>query len=126
LGLWKNRKGLIAGILLNVFLHKRIIMKMLLVVFRQSLEEDVLTLLSDLNVQAFTESPKVFGVGEAGSAFSSIDWPGHNCMIFSALPDEQAEVVVRRLRSFCDELSQRQHGAKIPLRIFLFPCEQAR
>jgi hypothetical protein len=96
---------------------------MMMVIFRQSLEEDILGLFKELRVQAFTESPKVFGVGEAGHAFASFDWPGHNCMIFSALPDEQAEQVAVALKAFRDHLEQRQ-GARIPIRVFLLPCEQ--
>jgi nitrogen regulatory protein PII len=99
-------------------------MKMVMVIFRQSLEEDILRLLEELHVQAFTESPKVFGVGQAGGAFASFDWPSHNCMIFSALPDDQAERVVERLKAFHDRLSQGQHGAKVPMRVFLLPCDQ--
>jgi hypothetical protein len=45
-------------------------------------------------------------------------------MIFSALPDDQAERVVERLKAFHDRLSQGQHGAKVPMRVFLLPCDQ--
>jgi hypothetical protein len=60
----------------------------------------------------------VFGVGEAGSAFASYAWPGHNCLIFSALPDEQVEQVAVWLKVFHGHLEQRQ-GARIPLWMFL-------
>ena len=47
-------------------------MKMVMVVYRQSLDEDIRHLLKSLDVKAFTESPKVVGIGEAGHAFSSL------------------------------------------------------
>lgn len=100
-------------------------MNMLLVIFRQSLDEDIRELLRGLEVKAFTEAPKVFGIGEAGKANDSFEWPGFNCLILAAMEDKQAEYVIERLREFRDRLSKRQQGAKIPMRVFVLPCERA-
>jgi nitrogen regulatory protein PII len=100
-------------------------MMILMVVFRNSMEDDVLSLLRSSGVDAFTDLPKVFGVGEAGSAFSSFEWPGSNAMILAALQDEEVEPVVDALRAFRDRLTRAQHGAKVPLRAFVVPCAQA-
>ena len=97
-------------------------MTMLLLIFRQSLEQDLHQLLADLEVKAFTQAPKILGMGEAGSTFNSFPWPGHNCMIIAALEDPEADKVVKRLREFRDDLARRQKGAKIPMRVFAFPC----
>lgn len=99
-------------------------MKMLLLVFRDSLEEEIHRLLNKLGVQAFTEITKVSGTGEAGAAFHSFTWPGANMMILTALTEDHAERVVEGLKAFRDELAQQQHGSKIPLRVFVLPCEQ--
>lgn len=99
-------------------------MKMLLLVFRQSLDQDLQKLLKDLDVKAFTEAPKAFGVGKAGTAFSSFARPGFNSMILAAMEEEQADRVVARLRAFRDQLAQRQQGAKIPMRVFTLPCDR--
>ncbi|ALA58913.1 PG0541 family transporter-associated protein [Nitrospira moscoviensis] len=99
-------------------------MKMLLVIFRQSLDEDIGELLQELNLKAFTEAPKVLGIGEAGRAADTLQQPGFNSLILSALEDEQARDVIERLTVFRDALSRKQHGAKIPLRVFVLPCEQ--
>jgi hypothetical protein len=99
-------------------------MTMLLLVFRYSLDEEILRLLKELNVKSFTEAPKVFGMGEAGTAFNSMDWPGSNCMILSAMEDEQATRVVAGLREFRDRLIKQQRNNKIPIRVFAFPCER--
>lgn len=97
-------------------------MQLLLVIFRQSLDEDIRRLLKDLDIKAFTEAPKVFGIGEAGEAFGSLTWPGHNSMILAAMEDEQAERVIRGLQAFRDQMVRQQGDAKIPLRVFAMPC----
>jgi hypothetical protein len=97
-------------------------MRMLLLVFRQSLDKDLHEMLEELDVKAFTEAPKVFGIGEAGTAFNSMTWPGSNCMILAAMEDEQATPVVERLVEFRDCLAEKQHHAKVPLRVFSLPC----
>jgi hypothetical protein len=99
-------------------------MTMLLLVFRHSLDEEILQLLKEMDVKSFTEAPKVFGMGEAGTAFSSMAWPGSNCMILAAMEDEQATRVVARLRDFRDRLSKQQSKNKIPIRVFSLPCER--
>jgi len=99
-------------------------MKMLLVIFRESLDKDIRRLLRDLNLKAFTEAPKVLGIGEAGRAADTYDHPGFNSLILSALEDDQAGQIIASLKTFRDHLSRKQKGAKIPLRVFVLPCEQ--
>jgi hypothetical protein len=45
-------------------------MKMLLLVFRSSLDHDLQQLLKELGVKAFTEAPKVFGAGKPERRFT--------------------------------------------------------
>lgn len=72
-------------------------MKMLIMMFRQSLEPEVLGHLHDLDVNAFTLAPKVLG---------------------------REQEVIASLRAFHDTLRQRQHGAKIPFHIVSLYCDQ--
>jgi len=44
-------------------------MKMLMIVFGESMEEDIHSLLRTHHVGAFTEKHEVTGIGEAGAAF---------------------------------------------------------
>ncbi len=99
-------------------------MKMLIIVFRDSLEEEMLRLLKELGVKSFTMLSKVAGAGDTGSVFHSYDWPVTNTMVLTALSEDQLGVVVTGLHAFRDQLSQRQHGASIPLRAFTLPCDQ--
>jgi hypothetical protein len=99
-------------------------MKMLIMMFRQSLEPEVLGHLHDLDVNAFTLAPKVLGQGKTGKAFGSYESPGCNGMLFTALDDDREQEVIASLRAFHDTLRQRQHGAKIPFHIFSLHCDQ--
>ena len=98
-------------------------MKMIMIVFRESLEEDIRGLLSKNQVEAFTEMVDVVGKSEAGAAFHSLSWPGLNNMILVALPEVQADRVVAALKTFHDQQVRSEHGAKIPMRVFTLPCE---
>jgi hypothetical protein len=100
-------------------------MQMVMIVFRNSLEDEVLAVLRGLDVIAYTDLPKVFGVGEAGMAFHSFVWPGFNSIILAALEDGDAARLVRGLVTFRDAARARQDGATIPLRVFVLPCDQA-
>lgn len=99
-------------------------MKMLLVVFRHSLDRDIRRFLKGLDMTVFTEAPKFFGIGEAGHSMETFTWPGHNCMIMAAMEEDQAERVVEELRIFRDHLTELQGGGKVPMRVFVFPCQQ--
>jgi len=98
-------------------------MKMLMIVFRESIEEDIKGLLSKYHVEAFTEMHDVTGMGEAGPALHSFSWPALNNMILAALPDPEADTVIDAFKAFRDRQIQKQGGAKIPLRVFTLPCE---
>ena len=100
-------------------------MHMLLIVFRSSLEQDILQVLETLQVSGFTDLPRVFGMGEAGSAFSSFTWPGSNSMILAGLEERQARAVVAGLRELRDRSTRAQSGARVPLHVFVLPCDQA-
>jgi len=44
-------------------------------------------------------------------------------MILVALPEAEADSVVAELKAFRDLQIEKQHGAKIPLRVFAVPCD---
>jgi hypothetical protein len=67
-------------------------MTMLLLVFRQSFNQDLQQLLRKLDVTSFTEALKAFGMGQARGASACLAWPGHNSIIpmrVFALPCER-------------------------------------
>ena len=96
-------------------------MKMLMIVFRESLEDDIRGLLSKHRVLGFTEMHDITGTGEAGAAFHSLSWPAFNNMILAALPEPEAGTLIGALNEFRDRQVKQQGGAKIPLRVFSLP-----
>ena len=99
-------------------------MRMLLITFRSSLEEEVYHLLKQEGIKAFTVIPAVHGMGEAGVAFGAMTSAGENSMIFLALPKAQAGQLAKAFADVREHLAELQHGAKIPMRLFILPCEQ--
>lgn len=63
-------------------------MKMLLVVFRESLGSELQTVFEEVHVKSFTASPNVFGVGETGR----VNWPGMNSMVFACMDEDKPGV----------------------------------
>lgn len=99
-------------------------MKMLLIMFRDSLEQEVYHLLKKEGIKAFTVIPSVHGVGETGSAFGTLASNGENSMILLALPTDRVGQLVKAFSDIRDHLAELQHGAKIPMKLFVLPCEQ--
>lgn len=99
-------------------------MKMLIMTFRDSLEEEVLTFLSDNKIHAYTYIPKVHGTGTTGAAFGRFLTHGENGLILTTLSDEDAHRMTEAFRSFRARLSERQQHAVIPARLMVVPCEE--
>jgi hypothetical protein len=99
--------------------------RMLMLIFRSSLEADVFALLRELRVKAFSDVPEVLGVGQAGIAFHSFPSPGFNCMILAALDEREAKRVIAGVRRFYGRIGKAQNESAVPLRLFVLPCTQA-
>jgi hypothetical protein len=100
-------------------------MQMVAIIFRKSLEHEVLAVLRACSVRAFTDIAEVLGQGATGLALNSFSRPGFNSLVLAALPEPDAERVVLALRRYRDGAVARQRGAPVPLHVFLLPCEQA-
>jgi len=99
-------------------------MRMLIVVFREGLQDEILTLLQDCDVKAFTLIQNVAGAGETGAALGSYASPGLNSMLIIVLPKEQADRSIQVLKGFCDGIASDHPAHKAPVRAFLLPCTQ--
>lgn len=97
---------------------------MVAVVFRKSLESEIFAVFGACQVRAFTDIAEVLGTGETGMVLHTFTQPGVNSLILAALADADAERVVTALRQFHDGAIARQHGAGVPLHVFVLPCEQ--
>ena len=97
---------------------------MVAIVFRKSLETEILSLLRACRVRAFTDIAEVLGAGETGVALNTFFRPGFNSIVLAALAEPEVERTVTALRSFRDRAAARRHGAGVPLHVFVLPCEQ--
>ena len=99
-------------------------MKMLLIVFRQSLVEHIHALLKEYDVNAFTELHNVAGRGEIGPNVQFFLSPGANCVIFTAVAEPLAYRLIDGFTSLKAEQGARQQDSVLSLHVFVLPCEQ--
>lgn len=99
-------------------------MKMLLIVFRQSMVEHIHALLREYDVNAFTELHNVAGRGETGPTVQFLLSPGANCMILTAVSEPLAYRLIDGFTRFKAEQKMRQDDNMLPLHVFLLPCDQ--
>ncbi len=96
--------------------------QMFLVVYREYLEDLVRDRLVRCGVESFSEFPRLWGHGTAGPAEDSWVWPGHNCALFTVLPEEQLQRLVAGFRDLVAE-EQARRTEEVALRAFVLPCE---
>jgi nitrogen regulatory protein PII len=99
-------------------------MKMLLIVFRQSMVEHIHALLKEYDVNAFTELHNVAGRGDTGPTVQFLLSPGANCMILTAVSEPLAYRLIDGFTRLKAEQGMHQHDNVFPLHVFLLPCEQ--
>jgi nitrogen regulatory protein PII len=99
-------------------------MKMLLIVFRQSMVEHVHALLKEYDVNAFSELHNVAGRGETGPSVQFFLSPGANCMILTAVSEQLAYRLIDGFTRLKAEQGLHQKDNTFPLHVFILPCEQ--
>jgi nitrogen regulatory protein PII len=100
-------------------------MKMVMVVFRDTLKDHMVMFLKERETKAYTLIHEVAGVGETGVATGSFAAPGSNSMILVVLPEKQADRLVEGLKEFRNGLTGDFPSGKVPLHAFVFQCMQA-
>ena len=96
-------------------------MKMLLIVFRQSMVEHIHALLKEYEVNAFTELHNVAGRGETGPTVQFLLSPGGNCIILTAVSEQLAYRLIDGFTRFKAQPGMGQHDN---VHVFVLPCEQ--
>jgi nitrogen regulatory protein PII len=99
-------------------------MKMLMIVFRESIAERIHALMKDYAVTAYTELQNVSGKGETGPTLHFSLSAGANRMILAAIPEQMAYRVIEGLTRYRTEQLQQQGEEAFPLHVFVLPCEQ--
>jgi nitrogen regulatory protein PII len=100
-------------------------MKMLMIVFRESLVEQVHALLSEYDVTAFSELHNVTGRGVTGPTSQFFLAPTTNRMILTAVSDQLAHRLIDVFARFRLEQEAAKGSPAFPLHVFVLPCEQA-
>ena len=100
-------------------------MKMLVIVFRESLVEQVHALLNDYEVSAFSELHNVAGKGVTGPTSQFFLAPMTNRMIFTAVSDQLAYRLIDAFTHFRLKQEAAKGDSVFPLHVFVLACEQA-
>ena len=96
-------------------------MKMLLIVFRQSMVEHIHALLKEYEVSAFTELHNVAGRGETGPTVQFLLSPGGDCIILTAVSEQLS---YRLIDGFTRLKTEQGMGQRDNVHVFVLPCEQ--
>ena len=99
-------------------------MNMLMIVFRESIAEQIHALLKDYDVTAFTELQNVSGRGETGPTLHFSLSAEANRMILAAIPEHMASRVIEGLARYRMEQMRKLSEHTFPLHVFVLPCEQ--
>lgn len=97
-------------------------MHMVMMVFRTSLEDEVLHLI-DQEELPFTRLDDLQGKGESGIV-TEARWGESNVALFLAVPDERLTTLRDRLQQFHEVLQLRPRSATAHLHAFVMPCIQ--
>jgi nitrogen regulatory protein PII len=99
-------------------------MNMLMIVFRESIAEQIHTLLKEYEVTAFTELQNVSGRGETGPTLHFSLSAGANRLILAAIPEQLAHRLIDGLTRYRMEHMRQEGDSTFPLHVFVLPCEQ--
>ncbi|MFY4730307.1 P-II family nitrogen regulator [Nitrospira sp. BLG_2] len=99
-------------------------MKMLVIVFRESLVEQVHALLNDYEVSAFSELHNVAGKGATDPTSQFFLAPTTNRMILTAVSEQLAYRLIDAFSHFRSKEEAAKGDSVFPLHVFLLPCEQ--
>jgi hypothetical protein len=97
-------------------------MQMVMMVFRTSLEHDVLPLVEEEQLP-FTRLDSVHGKGATGNT-GSVMWGGSNTILLLVVPDERLTSFRDRAYRFYKERTALHKDIGVPFHAFILPCIQ--
>lgn len=75
-------------------------MKMLMLVFNEAVDEDVMEILQLCGIESYTRLEGLFGKGRSSGTHLGTDvWPGRNDALLLAVSDEQARQALEGIRA---------------------------
>ncbi len=75
-------------------------MKLVILVFNQALEDEILNIFERLNIRGYTKIDNVYGQGsdKGEPHFGTHVWPEINAMILSVIQDEKVEKLLNEVK----------------------------
>ena len=99
-------------------------MKMFTLIYHKVLSDEVRRILRRTKVTAYSEIPKILGVGPQGIFDDSRYSLGHVVCLFAAVPDEWISKLVAAFQELTDR-QRKLHGKPAVLHVFIMECTQA-
>jgi nitrogen regulatory protein PII len=99
-------------------------MKMLVIVFRESLVEQVHALLNEHEVTSYSELHNVTGKGATGLTSQFFLAPSTNRMLLVAVPEQSAHRLIDGFKRLHLGQEASTGDLMFPLHVFVLPCEQ--
>ena len=76
-------------------------MKMMFLSYKESADDEVMDILKELDIQAYTRWPEVHAKTRTGRPqMGTHIWPGYNSALMFSVEDEVAEALMGRIRAF--------------------------
>jgi hypothetical protein len=97
-------------------------MQMMIMVFRTSMEGEVLPWVKQEQLP-YTRLDGAQGTGATGTMPGSVWWGGANSVLLLALPDDRVASFRDRVGAFKEDLEVHQR-VNVPFHIFVMPCLQ--
>jgi len=99
------------------------LMKMLIIVAREFMLEELEKLLRDNDITAYTIVKNATGKGKAGQVRETI-FAETNMLILAVLSSDQVHKALNALKTVLTARTEAAHGQPIPLKVFCSPCEE--
>ena len=97
-------------------------MKMLTLICREGIEDEVQVMLSSLNITGYTVISGVLGSGVTGTV-TGRSWTDRNTLYLVALDDARMVPLVNSVRELHTRLVQENEGHEVRLKAFVQPCD---
>jgi nitrogen regulatory protein P-II len=98
------------------------IMKMLTLICREGINDEILAMLNGLHITGFTVISGVLGSGVTGTVTRKV-WTDKNTLYLIALDDAQMVPLMNAVRELHARLVQEHAGHNVRLKAFVHPCE---
>lgn len=98
-------------------------MQMVMMVFRTSLENEVLPWVEREQLP-YTRLDGAQGKGSTGSAEGLTSWGNPNTVLLLAVSDDRLSSVRDHVITFQKKIEEQRRGAGVPFHIFVLPCIQ--